>query len=85
MNKIIAIAPDYQHLRNYCKDKDIPIDRFIHATDIKKMRGLRNYSYIFIDTPRDKKFWDELQIELRKGRANRLPLDINQWPLTEFV
>ena len=85
MRKIIAIAADYQHLRNFCKEKDIPLGRFVHATSIKKMKGLRGYRYIWISDPYELTFKQNLPQELRKAGAIRLPLDINQWVLTDFA
>jgi len=87
MQKIIAIAAEYQHLINYCKDKGILPDRFIHATDPKKLEGLRGYNYIVVTMPYNKEIgnWRQMQIEFRKAGATRLPLDINEWSLMEFV
>jgi len=85
MNKIIAIAAEYQHLINFCKDKNIMPDRFVHATSIEKMRGLRGYRYILITEPYDRDFRLNLDNEFRRAGAIRLPLDINQWSLMDFV
>jgi len=85
MQKIIAIAAQYQHLRNFCREKDIQLDRFVHATSIEKMRGLRDYRYIWISSPYDSDFRWKLDEELRRARAIRLPLDINEWSLMDFV
>ena len=85
MRKIVAIAADYQHLRNYCKEKDIPLDRFVHVTSIKKMQGLRGYRYIWISDPYELTFKQNVHQELRKAEETRLPLDINQWSLVDFA
>ena len=86
MQKIIAIAADLQHLLNYCSDKGMLPGRFVHATDIDKMRGLRHgYHYIWISDPYDSKFRQKVQEQFRVKGAVRLPLDINKWSLTEFV
>jgi len=86
MQKIIAIAADYQHIRNYCKDKNMSLDRFVHATDINKMLGLaRGYKYIFISAPYDRNLWLKMQLEFRVKGAIKLPLDINKWSLLDFT
>ena len=85
MQKIIAIAADYQHLINFCKDKGMLPDRFVHATDPIKLRGLRGYRYIWITDPYDRKKRQNIRMEIRKAEAVRLPLDINQWAISEFT
>ena len=86
MNKIIAIAADYQHLINFCKEKNIMPDRFVHATNIEKMLGLqRKYKYIVVTQPYDQDLWWKMQEQFRVKEAIRLPLDINKWSLTEFI
>ncbi|MCK4870769.1 MAG: hypothetical protein KAS93_06640 [Gammaproteobacteria bacterium] len=85
MNKIIAIAAEYQHLRNYCREKNIDLNRFVHATCSEKMRGLKGFRYIVVSQPYSNDLWHKMQIEFRRARAIRLPLDINQWTLTEFA
>ena len=86
MQKIIAIAADYQHLRNYCKDKGMNLSRFVHATKIEKMQGLRRgYSYIVVSEPYDYNLWHKMQTEFRAKGAIRLPLNINEWSLMDFA
>lgn len=86
MNKILAIAANPQHLINYCRDKDIPLERFVHGNDVEKMRELdHGYRYIVVTKPYNCVLWDEIQREFRIKHAIRLPLDINQWAITEFA
>jgi len=87
MQKIIAIAADYQHVINYCKDKNMLPNRFVHAINPEKLKGLRNYNYIVVTEPynEDIKKWREMQIQFRMAGAIRLPLDINEWSLLEFA
>jgi len=86
MQKIIAIAADYQHLINFCKDKGMLPDRFVWATSIEKMLGLAHgYKYIWITDPYNRDFREKVQMEFRVKRAVRLPLDINQWSISEFT
>jgi len=85
MQKIIAIAAQHQHLLNFCNQKKININKFIHATDPKKLRGLRDFNYIVVSEPYSHDLWEKMQYEFRVSHANRLPLDINQWSLMEFA
>ena len=85
MQKIIAIAADYQHLINFCKDKGMLPDRFVHATSIEKMNGLHEYRYVWITDPYNRDFRRNIQQEFRKAKAIRLPLDINEWAISEFI
>ncbi len=84
-NKIIAIAADLRHLKNFCREKDISISRFTYIDNIDKLRGMRDFNYIVISEPYSYDFWHEIKIELRRAMANRLPLDINEWSLMEFA
>lgn len=86
MQKILAIAAEYQHLINFCKAKGMLPDRFVHATKIEKMQGLaRGYKYIWITDPYDRDFRKKVQMEFRVKGAVRLPLDINEWVISEFI
>ena len=86
MQKIIAIAAEYQHLINFCKAKNIMPDRFVYATSIEKMLGLaRGYKYIWVTDPREYEFRQKLREQFRIKDAIRLPLDINEWSLMDFV
>ena len=83
---IVAVAADEQHLKNFCKWENIDRGKFVFADNKKKLMGIgRGYSYVVISEPYNYRDWHEMQIEFRIDRANRLPLDINQWPLTEFA
>jgi len=85
MQRIIAIAADLQHLRNFCKDKNMNIHRFLHITSLEKLRGIGNgYRYIVVTEPYDRDFWHKVQIEFRFRESVRLPLNINEWAITEF-
>ena len=61
-------------------------DRFVWATSIEKMLGLaRGYSYIWITDPYDRDFREKVQMEFRIKEAIRLPLNINEWVISEFA
>lgn len=84
-NKIIAIAASFNHLKNFCREKDINISRFTYIDNIDKLRGIRKFNYIVVSEPYSCDFWHKIKIELRRAMAIRLPLDIDQWSLMDFA
>ena len=87
MNRVLAIAPDRQYLKNWLRESGggLPESFFIYVDDPDYLKGwTKGVRFIWIQSPHNPRVAEQTKRELRILEAVNLPLDTKEWPLTEF-
>jgi len=85
MNRVLVVAPSPTHMLNWVKTTGITVNFFLYVDDplqIRKMdEGMR---HVWIDNPRGYRGTDLTMQELRRNKSVKLPIDVNEWPISEL-